>query len=291
MSSPRCRFLTLHPASFRPAGATTTAATITTQKADNVNLKLEFLITNSSIGTSRHDEGSMSFFKFKLDNAPVRSTPVPIAASCTSLPSAPQSHLKRSSSSLYASGQKSDTQLELREGQPTLVAEPDARLSLNDGRPRKRLAPVTPAVDSSFSPGSRKLDETWTSMFCFECKASKTRCEEGALGPGDVCSRCLRLSRQYFSDAEPASLASPVAKSPAVPSAKPPAKSGASKRPNGAVVPGETPVTRRQSTPEMFRSMEAEASSAFLSGLTNQLSKLCLHRNVVTKRKVKQKLT
>lgn len=250
----------------------------------------------------------MSFFKFKLDNAPLRSTPVAIASSYLPSPAAPDSQLKRSASSPHLSNGPSfqnpyahHHQQGLREGQTTTAPVPESdttRLSLNDGRAKKRLAAEVPAVDLMFRPWSRKTAGARKSTSCFECKASKTRCEKVASGPEDACSRCLRLSKQCVFDTKLAGSASPAAaKSPAKPSAarkmketpemrrarkfqEPPEsreprwtrETWESKERREMREMREVRETRRESTPEKVRRIQAEASSAFafLSGLTNQ---------------------
>ncbi|KAG5914581.1 hypothetical protein E4U53_004618 [Claviceps sorghi] len=242
----------------------------------------------------------MSFFKFKLDNTFLRPSPVPIASSYSLSPAAPNSHLKRSASTPQLSNRPSFDEpqglQELRHEKPpaSCAAQADARLSLHDGRARKRLAADAPAaVDSLFRPWSRKTAGARKSTSCLECKLSKTRCERVASDPGDACSRCQRRSKPCVFDTKL------LASGPSP--ANPPAKSPASGPRNETTAPGEMPELReswelptgreewqtrhvvpgtcevreirRRSTPERMQRIRSEMPSASCPGLVNQPSR------------------
>ncbi|KAG5973040.1 hypothetical protein E4U55_000681 [Claviceps digitariae] len=250
----------------------------------------------------------MSFFKFKLDNTPLRSSPAPIASSHSPSPAAPDSHLKRSAStpqlSSHPSFEEPHALQELRHGQgdsaASSVAQSDTRLPLHNGRARKRLATdaSSAAVDSLFRPWSRKTAGARKSTSCLECKLSKTRCEKVASEPGDACSRCQRRSKQCVFDPKVLASAPPAATSSEKSSASKPqndtaaASSGDARelrdscegrrlRPGWQtrqLVPETremremrlTRERRRRSTPERIQKIQPEVSSASCSGLINQ---------------------
>ncbi|KAG6010491.1 hypothetical protein E4U21_006493 [Claviceps maximensis] len=246
----------------------------------------------------------MSFFKFKLDNTPLRPSPVPIVSSHSPSPAAPDSHLKRSASTPQLSNRPSFEEphalQELHHGNPATrsVAQSDARLSLHDSRARKRLATdASAAVDSLFRPWSRKTAGARKSTSCLECKLSKTRCEKVASVPGDACSRCQRRSKQCVFDTKLLASA-PLAANPSekLPTSKPQNDTTAASSemrelreswelrrlrdtwqtrqiaPDGREMRDMrvTREIRRRSTPERVQRMEPEMSSALCSGLINQ---------------------
>ncbi|KAG5914669.1 hypothetical protein E4U42_000365 [Claviceps africana] len=239
----------------------------------------------------------MAFFKFKLDNTLLRPSPVPIASSYSPSPAAPDGHLKRSASTPQLSNRPSLDEppalQQLRHGNPPApcAAQSDARLSLHDGRPRKRPAADAPAaVDSLFRPWSRKTAGARKSTSCLECKLSKTRCERVASDPGDACSRCQRRSKQCVFEAKL------LASGPST--AHPPAKSPAAKPRNETTAPGgvrelreswemprvreewqtrqvvsgarEAREMRRRSTPERIQRTQPDLPSSSCSGLVSQ---------------------